>query len=267
MSIFNYTEYKQFVRERVKQMPHRGRGQFRLMSLKLDVNSTVISQIFKGERHLSAEQGIKLAHFLGLSELETKYFINLILKERAGTEDLKNYFSKEGQHLKNQAKTLKARLAEHQEVTDQYKALFYSNWYYSGIRILSSLPKYNTVDDIAERLHLPRSVVAQVLDFLLATGLCVKKGEHLSVGPQNTHLDARSPLINNHRRNWHIKALERINVQDEADLFYSGPMSLSKEDSLLVREELVSHIAKILKRVQKSNEEEVKCLNIDWFGF
>lgn len=267
MSIFNYTEYKQFVRERVKQMPHRGRGQFRLMALELEVNSTVISQIFKGARELSAEQGIRLAHFLGLSELETKYFISLILLSRAGTQELKSYYAQEAQNIKQQAKTIKSRILEHQEITEQHKALFYSNWYYSGIRILSSLPQYNTTDEIAERLHLPRSVVAQVLEFLLSTGLCVKKQNHISVGPQNTHLDSRSPLINNHRRNWHIKALERINAQDEQDLFYSSPMSLSHEDRALVREELVSHIAKILKRVQKSQEEEVMCLNIDWFGF
>lgn len=267
MSVFNYTDYKAFVRERVHQMPHRGRGQFQLMARCLDVNSTVISQIFKGLRHLNPEQGLKLADFLGLSELETKYFINLILKERAGTQDLKKYFLKEEAKLKAEAQNIKTRIIAHAEITDEHKALFYSNWYYSGIRMLTALPEYNTVDQIAEYFDLSRATVQQVIEFLLATGLCIKKNEELQVGPQSTHLDSKSPLINNHRRNWRIKALERINQHHENDLFYSGPMSLSKEDKALLREELVGVIAKVLKRVQKSKEEELACLNIDWFGF
>src|SRR5690349_11426142 len=95
MTIFTYSDYKLFIRERVQLMPHRGRGQFRQMALHLDVNSTVISQIFKGSRHLSPEQGLKIAQYLGLADLETRYFLNLIYKERAGTQDLKNHYLRE----------------------------------------------------------------------------------------------------------------------------------------------------------------------------
>jgi hypothetical protein len=44
-------------------------------------------------------------------------------------------------------------------------------------------------------------------------------------------------------------------------------VSLSHEDQMQLREELVAFIAKFLKRVEKSPEEKLACLNIDWFSF
>jgi uncharacterized protein (TIGR02147 family) len=267
MTIFNYSDYKLYIRERVQQMPHRGRGQFRQMALHLDVNSTVISQIFKGDRQLSPEQGLKLGQYFGFSDLETRFLLNLIHKERAGTQELKNYHLQEEKKLAKEAKNVKSRIIEHKEISDEHKALFYSNWYYSGIRMLSAIPGHQTVDEIAEYFELNRGVVQKAVTFLVEAGLCIEKDGKIIVGPQSTHLDASSPLINNHRRNWRVKALEKMNQPQDEDLFYSGPMSLSESDATILREELVALIAKFLKRGHKSPEEKLACLNIDWFSF
>lgn len=266
MTIFNFSNYKQFVIKRVQEMPNRGRGQFRRMSLHLGVNSTMISQVFKGDRDLTLEQGISLCEFLGLGELEQKYFITLLLKSRAGSEDLRQYFKNEEAKIKKEAEQIKSHVS-HAEITEEHRALFYSDWIYSGIRILSSIDKYNTIDDIAEYFKLPRARVNQVVDFLIQTGLCIEKDGKMEVGPQSTHVDNKSPLVNSHRRNWHQKAIEQMHGFNDEDLFYSGPVSISKADREAVRAELVNTISKILKRVHKSPEEEVVCLNIDWFGF
>ncbi|MCC6137894.1 MAG: TIGR02147 family protein, partial [Bdellovibrionaceae bacterium] len=174
MSIFEHADYKHYVRELVRSMPHRGRGQFRQMALHLDINSTVISQIFKGERELTTEHGLKLAQYLGLSDLETRYFLNLINKARAGSHDLKNYYAREEKKLMAEAKNIKSRIIEHKEISDEHKAIFYSNWYYSGLRMLSAIPGYNTVDEMAEYFGLSRSVVQKAISFLLKTGLCIE---------------------------------------------------------------------------------------------
>lgn len=248
-------------------MPHRGRGQFRQMALHLGVNSTVISQIFKGDRHLSPEHGIKIAQYLGLSDLETRFFLNLIYKERAGTKELRDHYLQQEKKLLAEAKNIKSRIIEHKEITDEHKAIFYSNWYYSGLRMLSAIPGKHNVDEMAEYFGLNRALVQKAVAFLVQTGLCIEKDGKIFVGPQSTHLEAQSPLINNHRRNWRMKGLEKINHSNDDDLFYSGPMSLSEADKAILREELVALIAKILKRVQKSPEEKLVCLNIDWFSF
>lgn len=265
--IFTYTNYKAYIQDFISQMPHNGRGQYRKLAEHLGVNSTAVSQIFNGPRDLTPEQGLKIASYLGLAQLETKYFINLIQKERAGTFELKNYFIEEEKKLLNESKSIKSRIHEHKEISENDKARFYSDWYYSAIRMASAIPKFESVDHIAEHFGLNRSVIQKAVTFLLETGLCVEKNGQLQVGPQSTHLTSDSPLINNHRRNWRIKGLEQINHRFEEDLFYSSPMSLSEEDFVLIREELVSVITKVLKKVQKSPEQKLACLNIDWFSF
>ncbi|MBY0316972.1 MAG: TIGR02147 family protein [Bdellovibrionales bacterium] len=267
MAIFNFTNYKQFVREKVSLMPHRGRGQFRQMALHLGVNSTAISQIFKGSRHLTPEQGLRIAQFLGLSDLETRYFVNMIHKDRAGTHDLRDFYLKEEKKLLAEGKNIKSRIIEHNEISDENKAIFYSNWYYSGLRMLSALPTHNTPEEMADYFGLNRALVNKVITFLVDNGLCVEKDGKISVGPRTTYLDSNSPLINNHRRNWRLKALEKIQQPHDDDLFYSSPMSMSEKDKEALREELVALIAKFLKRIQKSPEEKLVCFNIDWFSF
>lgn len=267
MSIFNFDDYKQFIRDRVQQMPHRGRGQFRQMALKLGVNSTVISQIFSGPRNLTSEQGLVIADYLGLSELETRYFICLINIERAGSKALELFYRSDAEKLRKEGTHVKNRISNFSEISEEHKALFYSEWIYSGIRVLSSIPAYNTVDEIADYFGISRARVQRAIEFLLSTGLCIEDNGQLKVGPQSTHLDANSPYINSHRRNWRTKGLERLNNTEETDLFYSAPISISTKDREIVREEILTLISKILKRVQKSSEEELVCLNIDWFKF
>jgi hypothetical protein len=99
------------------------------------------------------------------------------------------------------------------------------------------------------------------------TGLCIEKNGVLTMGPSNTHVGNRSPLVNSHRTNWRLKAIETMEDYNDEDLFFSGPMCLSIKDRKAVREDLLQVISKVLKRVEKSPEEEVSCLNIDWFQF
>ncbi len=259
--VFKYSNYKLYIKDFILQMPHRGRGLYRKIAELLGINSTAVSQIFNGTRDLTPEQGLKIANFLGLADLEIKYFVNMILKERAGSFELKNYYLKEELKLLQDSQTIKSRISEND------KARFYSDWSYSAIRMASAIPKFHSVDPILEHFGLPRSVVQKAVTFLLEAGLCIEKDGELVVGPQNTHLTPDSPLINNHRRNWRIKALEQMNNHLNEDLFYSSPMSLSVDDFLLIREELINTITKILKKVQKSPEQKLACFNIDWFTF
>jgi len=85
------------------------------------------------------------------------------------------------------------------------------------------------------------------------------------MGPQRTHLESTSPLIQKHHSNWRLKALQRSDSLDPEELMYTSPVSLSREDFKIIREDLVLMIKKVLDRVHPSPAEEVACLNIDFF--
>jgi hypothetical protein len=114
-------------------------------------------------------------------------------------------------------------------------------------------------------LGLESSLVVRVIEFLVEHGLCLQDKKELRMGPASTYLDSRSPLINLHRRNWRLKALEKVSQQKEADLFYSSVVSLSHEDFVSVRKTLLLEVEKFSKKIEQSEPKKLACINIDWF--
>lgn len=92
MRVYDFDDYKDFVRERIQSMPKRGHGQYLKISQFLNIHSTMVSQIFKGSAQMTPEHSLKFCEYLGLNEMETDYFLILVQRERAGTLDLKSIF-------------------------------------------------------------------------------------------------------------------------------------------------------------------------------
>jgi len=267
MTIFDYKNYKEFVNKRIQEMPKGGRGQYRRMANFLSVNSVAISQIFNGDRDLSIEQACELAEFFGLSEIESQYFISLVEKERAGTSKLKVVIQKRLDEILEKSQDLKQRLKQDKQLTEETKAIFYSNWYYSGIRLLSSVEGYGSPDALSAYFNLPLSTVNRVLEFLVQTGLCVVDGDSYKMGPRSTHLEASSPLVTRHHMNWRVKGMEKMGNISADELFLSLPSSLSESAMKEIRKELVKTIERSTEIIDGSGETQLACLNIDFFKF
>lgn len=267
MNIYEYTDYKVFLRALIETFPRQGRGQARRLAEHLAVNSVVISQILSGSRDFSSEQALSVAGYFGLDERATDYFLLLVQKARAGTKDLERFYLRQIQALKQANQDLKNRVVEYKELSDADKGVFYSNWFYSGVRLLSSIPGYQGLDEIAKYFGMSRARVSEVLSFLLERGLCKEVDGKIQMGPTATYVDSASKYVNSHRRNWRLKALERFTEPQESDLFYSSPYSLSEADAIKIREDLVKLIGQISKKVGDSPAEKLVCLNVDWFRF
>lgn len=264
MSIFEYTSYKQFVTEKIRSMPKKGRGQYLKIANYLQVHTTMVSHVFKGDANIGVEQGLKLCQYFGLSDLETDFFMNLLHRERAGDVQSQAYYDKKLEELKLKATDIKQRLGPQNELDDQQKATFYSHWYYSGIRLLTALDGFDQPEAIANHLNLPLSRVREVIDFLLQTGLCREEKGHLKVGTTSTYIDVSSPLVSRHHFNWRHKVAPKIDAVSNEELVFTNPITISKQDFLRVREELIQMIEKFKAIADPSEPELLGCLNIDW---
>lgn len=265
MSVFDYHDYKQCVNEWIGAQPSGGHGQLRQMALYLGVNSVVMSQIFRGNRELSLEQGLKLTQYMGYTEVARDYFLVLVQIARAGSEDLKRVFEKQRQELSQKAQSLKNRI-QHQKFSEEDKATFYSQWYYSAIRLGASIPKNNKVGELAQFLNLERALVVRVLEFLIKNKLVIERDGELELGPQVTHVGYDSPFVNRHHTNWRIKGLQAMETVKDSDLFYTGPMALSRQASDEIRSLLVKLVENCTRKAKDSDSETLNCLNIDWFS-
>lgn len=266
MNLYTYNHYKKFVNDWIEKQPKKGYGQLKKIASHLEINSVVTSQIFRGERDLSPEQALKLANYIGLSDNERDCFLLLLQRERAGTTDLKDHYTRQIEAHRKSAKVLKNSI-KHHEYSDEDRATFYSHWHYSAIRLCSSIPEIKTVSDISTLLKLDRMTVSKVIDFLIKNRLVIQKPEGLVMGPSVTHVGNDSVFVNRHHLNWRLKALHAIDASSPDNLFYTGPMALSSEAANHIRNSLIQLIQSATREASGSQSEVLHCLNIDWFNF
>jgi uncharacterized protein (TIGR02147 family) len=266
ISIFIFDSYKSFLEKKILSLPNNGRGFTTKLAEYMQLNPSFLSQVIKADKHFSLEQALKVAEYLSLNALEQEYFLCLIQHERAATIELRNYFHKKIVTIKSDSQKIVRRLQDQKELGANEQAIFYSNWYYSAVRLSTDIPKLNDEKLIARYLDIPLAKVNELIEFLVSNGLCQKTEEGIKLGVKKTHLPESSPHIFTHHRNWRQKAVENYSKFKKKDMAFSAPLTLSKEDFFLVKQELLNCIEKISKTVSNSPSQEVACLNIDFFS-
>jgi len=289
MSVYETLDYREFVRGWVTSRPGGGRGLYRKMAESLGVSTTLVSQVLSpqhakrvktgndntplsrqhvSEKHFSMENAVDLAEFMALGERETEQFLLLVEHARAGSFKYRERLKRRIQKAQASAQKLSERLEKDRILNDHESATYYADWTYTAITHLIACESTLSLDQLSDRLHLPRPVVAKSFSFLVETGILIAKPSGgYDVGPTLTHLGSDSPLVNKHHQNWRLKGFSQMIQKHEDDLFYTAPMSLSHETAKQIRAELPAFIERIVKLVGPSPSQTVRCLNLDWFTY
>jgi uncharacterized protein (TIGR02147 family) len=263
--IFEISNYREYLTKRLKEMPNAGYGQMSELSRFIGVHTTLISQILKGHKDITTDQAILACEFFGLNPLESEYFVLLVNHERAGNPSSKRFYKNKLQKIREQSQDISQRVTADLKLSDQQRAVFYSDWAYSAIRQSVALPNINTVEDISRFLDIPIEKVNSYIHFLLHTGLCKLVGKKITVGPSSTHVESSSPWVNVHHVNWRNRAINSLNSSSPSDLHYTAPVTLSVLDCELIKERLIQMIQDVRSIVDPSPSEKMYCLNLDWF--
>jgi len=91
-TIFDYECYKEYLNERIQSGPKRGRGVKKNLAEFLRCKTSLISAILSGDRDFSLDQAIQVSRFFSLGLLEKDFFIFMVGHEKAGTQELKDYY-------------------------------------------------------------------------------------------------------------------------------------------------------------------------------
>lgn len=266
MNIFDSKSTKDLLNSRLRSLPKNGRGESRRIALALGVSTTLISHILSGERALTPEQTEKLGEYLSLLPVERDYLITLNQYERAGSASLKKYWKEKLINIIAESKVVSKRIEPKRSLNDQESAIFYSNPLYSAIRLWTSTSKDGKrLDEIVERFELSRSRALKIINFLLSVGLLAQNADKFKMGTLGTHLESDSPHFQRHSANWRLKALQYSQDLSEDELMFTSPVSLSKNDFTVLREKMVLLVKDFLETVKLSPEEEIACLNLDFF--
>lgn len=267
MRFFEYEDFLSLVKDRIAEMPKKGRGELQRLSKHIGIHTTRMSHIMKEKESPTLEQASLMAEYFGFSDLEKEYFVTLVARGRAGNQSLRELYTRQLQDLRKRSKELAKRLPTDRRFTEAEQGIFYSNWFYSAIRLLSQIEGYQDLDSISDRLSLPKQTVRTAMDFLLETGLCVED-EGFRMGAKKTHLPANSLMISRLHSNWRLKAIEGYPILKPEDLALSAPMSIHSMSYPAIREVLASAIEKIIKiAAEEEDPDMLACLNIDLFRF
>lgn len=266
MNIFECADYKTAIRTFVSSLPRQGRGELGRIARAARIHPTLVSQVLHGTKHLTLEQACMLTEHMGLNDLESDYFLGMVEFARAGSDKLKHRIRQRLDALRSTSMEIKNRLPKaRKDLTESEQAIFYSDWYYSAVRLLTSISGFKNAEAIAVKLALPRTTVGKVISFLIESGLCVLRGDALEMGPKRTHIAKDSAFIRAHHRNWRLRSMQKLDIAEQADLFFTAPLTVSTSDADRLRRRLLDLIAEAGAIVDPSSPEEMHCLNIDFF--
>lgn len=259
--LFEATDFRPYVRAWATA---RGRGEYRKIAQALRMHTTLLSQILGGRKCLTEEQAVRLCEYLGLLPLETDFFLKLVQLERSGSESLTRLYRRQLQELRDQSYEAKSRVPEAKSMTEADRALFYSSWQFTLVRLMTSIDRFQTPGSISDYLGLPVTRVREILEFLVSRGLCEAIGGRFRRTEKNTHIEARSPLAVRHHQNWRTRAIGLQEAMSPDDLAFTAPVSISRKDFQKIRGILLDAVAEISKKVEASPCEEVAYFGIDW---
>jgi uncharacterized protein (TIGR02147 family) len=267
MSIFNFSDYREYIQDYVQNLPKKGWGFASKMSVAIDIQPALFSQVLSGEKDLTLEMGFKFAKYISLNDIETEYLMELLQLARAGSEELKAHYTQRVAKLKHEGGKLKNHLTDGKIMALEEKVEFYSNFLYSAIRIYSSIGDGKSPEEIQKHFQVPSPFLKSILEFLESHGLCERLGNRYRLGQQRTVAEKGTPMYFKHSTNWRLQAIQKMELNRKSDLFITSPMSLSIEDQKIIHNQIIEFVKNFSERVKNSDSEETVCLNIDFFNF
>lgn len=264
-SVFDYRDYKKYLRDVIKSRPNGGRGIRSSLASVTACQNAYITRVIDGSAHFSLEQAHAINKFLVHSKEESRFFLLLIQFNRAGSHDLREELSEQIDEVLEKRLILKDRLDVKKTLSRADQAVYYSNWLYTTIHFMLTIPEFQTKEAIAHHLALPTKTVANILEFLESVGLAIQQGNIFKTGIARIHLEGDSPMISKHHTNWRIRAIQAVDSRKSDDLHYSSVITIAKKDAYEVRSIMVKAIEEIRALVKESKEERIYCYLLDFF--
>jgi len=266
INIYKHKDYKRYLSAVENDLSLHQRGFRSRLSEALDVQNAYVSKVMnQSEFNFTLEQTMKLANFLGLKEDESTYLVWLVEWERAGTKELKEFCAKHIHRAQTEHLDIKNRVGVTKIISQEHLGQYCSHWLYPAAHLLTSFPAYNSLEKMAEVLLVDPKLLREILVFLVECGLVNAKGDAFTVGPNQIHIEKKTPDAAKYHSNLRLKAIDNISDLHSKGLHYSTISSLSQKDYDKLIEELTEVILKYVETVKDSKDETVCCFNLDLF--
>lgn len=257
--------YKQFLNQMLEN-PLFGRGAKTRLAEHLKVQGSFISLVLSGTQDFSADHAIKIAEFLKLDAPETETFMTMLLRDRAGTAALREYYQKMLERLiAAHADKVHIKAGKQIEAEEQDLALYYGSWTHTAVHMAIHHPKYRTVAALMEKTKLKEAQVRESIDLLVRVGFAQFDRDRVVPAERRFHLGKNSLALRSHHINWRNQVVRSLDeVQPEA-LHYSLVMNVDAETARKMRDLLREAIQKADLHLERAKPGNVYSLCVDLF--
>jgi uncharacterized protein (TIGR02147 family) len=267
MEVFDFLEYREFIKSKIYINQRAKRGTLSALADSIPCQTSYLSRVMAGEADLSLEQADSAGKFLGLSTDENSFFLNLVQYSRAGTKSLKEHFKNVILTAKEDRLNLQKRVALKQVLSKEDQLVYYSHWYYAAVHVITGIPAFQTKAAMAREIGLPLHKLTEILEFLIQTKLVKESSDGKFVTAEGKiHLKKTASMILRHHSNWRTQAIRSMERDLDSGIHYSVLLNTSKKDAEILRRMIAKFIEEFMRVVHPSEDEEMNCLNIDFFN-
>ncbi|MGZ3774418.1 MAG: TIGR02147 family protein [Pseudobdellovibrionaceae bacterium] len=263
-SIFQFDDYKDYLNTRINNSDVK-HGLISRLAEAASCQRSYLSQVLNGHVQLTSDHALGLCHYFRFNDKETDYFLNLVDLSRAGSLRLKDRLRSKIERMQKDYFNLSKRVDAKAITISSPEAFYYSSWHWMAIHIATSVPEFNTVEAISERLNLPLELVKKTLNQLLDMGYVEKKKDKWSYAGSNLHLSNESPSVVVHHTNWRQRSAIDSAMPSDNSIHYTSVFSLSHRDYQFLKERILEWIDESRAIIGPSPSEEVVCFCVDFF--
>jgi len=149
--------------------------------------------------------------------------------------------------------------------TDNLQLNYFSTWIWSAIHFLTSIPEYQSLENISDRLGLKLSVTLQFLEQLQTQGLIENQGQRWIYKSGEFHAPKDSPLVRLHHQNWRMRAVVDAQDLNSEGTHFTAVQTVSKNDYEKIKNLLLQFISEASSIAGPSTPEEGIVITCDVF--
>lgn len=265
-NIFHYKDYKKYLKETLQYIKVTAKKSQKDFAETIRCQPAYVSRILNSDADLSLDQADATSEFFNLGELETDYFMQLVQLGRAGTVRFKKRIQKKLAAIKDQAQNIDKKFDSNERLPTDVSTKYYSDWYYSAIHLMLTIPTTRTPETIANYLGLSLVLVKEVLDFLVQSKMAIQERGEYKVSNNKFYLNKDSLLSQTSHRNWRILELNSMINPQKDDFHFSSIVTIDKKNANALKEKMLKCINECREVVSKSKEEDLFCYTIDLFS-
>ncbi len=264
MDIFKHKTYKEYFKSYLNEYHHK--GIVSSVAKACGCDRTYLSQVLTGKSELTADHVINFSQNMNLNEIESEFLLTLLLHDRSASSSVRKSLKAKIDRLRDDSEQLSKKIKKNfkiKSLDDEIRNVYYSNWLYPAVHILTSIPEFQTIDKIANKLQCSPSIIQGILVYLVDTNLIKKEKENYIHSDEDIYLSIDSPQNFPHHLNWRVKAVERTMARE--DIHYTCLYSVSKNEVESLRDQIVQLIETQRKQARSSGTEEICVFCCDFF--